>query len=190
MHGLVQEVGVGIADRDVNFSFELRAELRPIAMQNCVQIVVLAPVIHHGFIDVSGELVEDRGGIAVRPHRRIHRLPNIELLAGTPVGAQRQFVMSDLIHLGNNVAIAFAHGGNGHRLEWAANEIRVGIFVEVGGLVAVKIDRVGAEGPGAVEIFWIKNLRGQRFPSAGRTAGGHAGPALTDTAILFFDHRK
>src|ERR1700722_2926227 len=54
VHGLVQEISVRITDCDVNFPFELRTELRPIAMQNRIQVVVLAPVIHHGFVDVTG----------------------------------------------------------------------------------------------------------------------------------------
>ena len=95
--GVVQEVGVGAADVDVDLARELRTQRCPVAFENRFEIVVLAPVLGDVVIDLARLLVEDGLRIAVLAHRAIHRLPDIELLARPSVIAKCQLVPVDLV---------------------------------------------------------------------------------------------
>ena len=52
---------------------------------------------------------------------------------------------------------------------------------------AAEIDRIGTGDERAVVMVGIKNLHGQRFPSAGGAAVHEARPALADAAELFLN---
>ncbi len=93
--GIVQEVGVVGTHVDVNLALQLGAQLRPIPLQNPLQVVVLAPVCGHSVIDLARHLVKDRLRIAVRAHRPVDCLPDVELLAAAAMIAQGQFVGVD-----------------------------------------------------------------------------------------------
>jgi hypothetical protein len=77
---VVEEVGVGGADIDVQFALQVGPQLVPIALQDGVQVVVIVPVGCDMVIDGAGLLVEDLRRIAVWAHRSVDCLPNVELL--------------------------------------------------------------------------------------------------------------
>ena len=60
-------------------------------------------------VDVAGFFVEDRFRIAVVADRRVDRLPDVELLAGAAVRAQRQLVLVGLLRGGQDVSQIVAH---------------------------------------------------------------------------------
>ncbi len=78
---VVEKIVIGLADIDMNFSFEFWSQRCPVAFQDVTKIVVLAPVFGYRMIYFSGLLVPDRFGIAVAAGRRIHCLPDIPLPA-------------------------------------------------------------------------------------------------------------
>ena len=55
MHGVVEEVGIAVADGDVELAFELGAEGGPVALQDGVEIVVIVPVSDDFGVDDAGE---------------------------------------------------------------------------------------------------------------------------------------
>src|SRR5258707_145318 len=69
----------------------------PFAPQDVPEVVVLAPMGGHLGIDGPRALVPDAPGIAVRAHRRIHRLPDVPLLARARLVAEHQLEAVDLL---------------------------------------------------------------------------------------------
>ena len=53
--GVVQEVGVAVADCDVELAFELGAERGPVALQDGGEVVVVVPVCEDLLVDGAGE---------------------------------------------------------------------------------------------------------------------------------------
>ena len=62
MHGVVQEVGVAVADRDVQLALELRPERGPVALEDRRQVVVVVPVGQHFLVDLAGHRIDDLAG--------------------------------------------------------------------------------------------------------------------------------
>src|SRR5690242_3900082 len=89
--GGVEIVGVRGADHDVKFALELGAKSFPIALQDGGEVIVLAPVSGDFVIDDAGALIPDFGGIAIRADGAEHGLPDVPLLAGTPMSAENEF---------------------------------------------------------------------------------------------------
>ena len=51
---VVEEVGVSVADGEVQFAFELGAKGGPVALEDSGEVVVVVPVIEDLFVDVAG----------------------------------------------------------------------------------------------------------------------------------------
>ena len=81
VHRVVEEVGIAIADGDVELAFELRAESSPIAREDRVEVVVIVPVRHHLLVDRARQRIDDLRRIAIGTSGRVDRLPDIPLLA-------------------------------------------------------------------------------------------------------------
>ena len=92
VNGVVQEVGVSVTYRKMQLAFELWPERGPIALENCGEIVVIMPVGERGFVDFSGERVDDFGGVTVGSGGREDGLPDIPLLGGASMGSEHVFV--------------------------------------------------------------------------------------------------
>src|ERR1039458_5778344 len=70
---------------------------------------MFAPVLGDFVVDHAGRLVEDRLRIAVRPHRPVDRLPDVELLARAAMIPERQLVAVDLLGGDEGVPQVVAH---------------------------------------------------------------------------------
>src|SRR5271170_1882887 len=95
--GIVQEVGVRAPDIDIDLARELRPQRAPVAFEDRLKVVVLAPVFGDMVVDLSRLLVEDWLRIAVLADRPIDRLPYIELFSRPSVIAERKLVPVDLV---------------------------------------------------------------------------------------------
>ena len=54
IHGVVEEIVVGLTDVDVQLAVELWSKLGPVALEDVAQVVILAPVGRDCRIDLSG----------------------------------------------------------------------------------------------------------------------------------------
>src|SRR5580700_3367639 len=111
-------------------------------------------------MDCAGALIPDFGGVAVGPGGAEDGLPDVPLFAGAAVGAEDEFPAIGAFGGGLNQAGRGAHLGLRDAAEGADRPVGVLVVVDIHGLVGVKIDRVGARAPRAVEVVGIENLRG------------------------------
>ena len=125
------------------------------------QVVVFFPVGGGRRIYFAGFLVEDRLRVAVLSHRAVYGLPDIELLAGTAVRAEREFVLIDLFRGGERAPeiIAFAGLLDAHVRAVYEEHIFVGIQIDVS--EGAEVHRIGAGYERAVVMVGIENLHGE-----------------------------
>ena len=158
----------------------------PIAAHDVAEIVVLAPEVGHRVVDDAGPLVEDRLRVAVSADRRVHRLPDVPLPAGPPVGPQHQL---EVVHVGDgrlDVAEVVSVAGTGDLLPASLVVVGVGVLVDVDLRVLLEVDRVGAGGEAAVELLGT-SPGPERFPPSGGPAVHEPRPSLPDAAELLLD---
>src|ERR1700683_5691944 len=143
------------------------------------------PVRRGRRIDLARFLVKNGLWVAVAAHRAVHRLPDIELLAGTPVRAEREFVLIDLSGAGKRAAQVIAFAGLFHAHVRPGDEEHIFIGIQIDVSEGAKVHRIGAGDERAVVMVWIKHLHGERFPTPRGTAVNEARPTLTDAAEGF-----
>ena len=114
VHGVVQEVGVHVADGDVDLSGELAADLAPALLKVGRQVRVFAPVSRDALVDRARLGVEERLEVAALPDRPVHRLPAVPVLAGAPARAEGALVLQLLLHRRAHDALRVALAGQGH----------------------------------------------------------------------------
>ena len=88
VHGVVEVEIVGLADVEVDLAFKVLADLRPVATEDLREVVMIAPMNGDGRVDDAGPLVPDPLGIAIIADGREDGLPDVPLLAGSPLGAR------------------------------------------------------------------------------------------------------
>ncbi len=145
---------------------------------------MLAPVRGYRVVNVAGLLIEDGRGIAIFAHGAVDRLPDVVLLAGTAVVAQRGLVLIHATLRDCGVAEIVAHGRLLNRLVCAGKEVSVLLTVEINVGVGVKVDGIRASCEGAVVVVRVKDLHGKRFPSACRAAGEEVRPSIRNRTEL------
>ena len=84
----IEIVSVGGANVEMQLALQLGAERFPIALQDGVEIVMLAPVIGDGVIDYSGALIENFFWITVGSRGAEDGLPDVPLFAGAAVRSE------------------------------------------------------------------------------------------------------
>ena len=104
------------------------------------------------------------------------------------MAAEHVFELAHLAHGLHYLALGGAHhGALRHHVLVARGGEGVVILVDIDHLVAMKVDGVGVERPGAAEEIGVVDLERQRFPSAGGPAGQHARPGFRDHAKVLFE---
>ncbi len=187
--GVVEEVGVSVADCDMELALELGAECRPVALEDGVDVVMVMPVGDDFGVDLAGERVEGLGRVAVRADGREDGLPDGPLFGTPAVCAEDVLVAKLLLGGGDERAIGLAVATDGDFAEVSLADEGIGVVVEVDVLVGVEVDGIGTGSPGAVVHVGVEDLGGEGFPAAGGSAVGGAGPALGDAAELLFYFR-
>src|SRR4030095_6495364 len=81
MNGIIEEIIIGFADRDVNFPFHFGAKDSPVLFQDQPEVVFL-PMRDDGFIDLSASSIPKRHGSAFSTARSVHCVPRSPLLPG------------------------------------------------------------------------------------------------------------
>src|SRR5437763_12216390 len=142
-------------------------------------------------VDLARPEIPQLRGIAVRAHGAVRRLPDGELLARARPAAEHRLELALLPHadawlpsdllLGRYVV---AHPpGDGM-------DEGVGVAVDVWDLVVPEVDGVGIQHPRPPEELRMIRLQGERFPSAGGSAGEHARPGRADHAEVLLEVRN
>ena len=145
MHGIVQEIGVAVADRKMQLALELRSQRGPVALQDRGQIVVIdasTPPLCLSMAPVSGSMTcagypsapAGENTACQMSHCSVER-PCVPSTYSKAYSAPASAMMD---------AVRLAVGGNGHLAKVALAHKRVRIVVEVDVLVGVEIDRIGA----------------------------------------------
>src|SRR5262245_43848433 len=93
IHGVAQVIIVHVADIDEQLSLQLGSQRRPISAQDVRQVVILFPVVRYLMIDLADELVPNRLGVTIGAEWGIHCLPDVPLIAGAALSAERQLAM-------------------------------------------------------------------------------------------------
>ena len=109
--GVVEHVVVGAAHVDAELAAEFGAERGPVRLQDVAQVVVFLPVGGDFGIDLAGFLVENLHGIAVGADWAVDGLPDVELLAGARMGAERELILIAALRGGDGVAEIVAVAG-------------------------------------------------------------------------------
>src|ERR1700679_3955720 len=112
-------------------------------------------------INFASFLVKNSLRVAVFSYWAVHRLPDIKLLAGTAVRAEREFVLIDLSGGSERAAqiIAFAGLFDAHVRAVYEEHIFIGVEIDVG--EAAEIHWIGAGDERAVVMGRIENLHGE-----------------------------
>src|SRR3972149_4850922 len=159
---LLEVESVGVAHEHTDLPLELRAERRPIALEDVPKVVVLFPVGGHFLVDDARLLVVEKARIAVAPHRTVNGLEDVHLVAGASPRAYRRF------------------------LEAIPGIVRALVLVDVHELEVAEVDGVGTEHPRAVEELRGEDLRREGAPAARRAAGKRVRPHPSPMARNFF----
>src|SRR4029079_17976909 len=127
--------------------------------------------------------------ITIAAYRRVNRLPDVPLSARATLCSQSQLKIIHVFHSRSQFAQIIPFAGTWHVFPRRVSVIGIVVFVNVDDCVSAEVNRIRTGSPTAVVLFGIKHLRGQSFPTTGRSAIEKTCPALPDTAKPFLDLR-
>src|ERR1700754_3188161 len=116
------------------------------------------PILGDVVVDYTGDWVVDGLRVPIVAGRAEDRLPYIELLGGAAMRSEHQFSPVHAIHSRHDRTVGFALRRSGHFAPMALDPERVSVVVEINHLIRSKIDWIGTEGEGIVEIGRIEDL--------------------------------
>src|SRR3990172_10097293 len=180
---LLQIEGIGVAHEHPDLPLELRAERRPVALEDVPKVVVLFPVGGDFLVNGSGLLVVEEARIAVRSHRTVDGLEDVHLIAGASAGSEDQLEKARVSLVHEDLVVDGAHPRTYRRfLEAIPGILRVVVLVDVHELEVAEVDGVGREHPRAVEELRVEDLRREGAPAACRAAEKPARPTFAHRA--------
>src|SRR3990172_9676151 len=106
---LLEVESVGVAHEHTDLPLELRAERRPIALEDVPKVVVLFPVGGHFLVDDARLLVVEKARIAVGPHRTVNGLEDVHLVAGASAGSEDQLEKARVSLVHEDLVVDRAH---------------------------------------------------------------------------------
>src|SRR5947209_6351847 len=107
------------------------------------QVHVIAPISSNFLIDVARARIEERFEITILAQWSINRLPNVPLLAGPSMIAERAFVIELLLHRAQHQPVDVSVTGQGRLAKAFLAGPRVGPVIDIDDLKEMKIDRIG-----------------------------------------------
>ncbi len=108
---------------------------------------------------------------------------------GAALRAEHQLHLVHRLERDAHVPEVVAHARPRHARPRPLEPVGVGVLVDVDDGVGAEVDRIRAGDVGAVERVRIEDLRGHRFPAAGRSAVHEARPAGAEAAVLLLEIR-
>ena len=148
---------------------------------------MVPPVRGDVLVDGARPLVPDGLRVAVRAHGRVHRLPDVPLLARAAVRAEDELEPVHLLERRGDVPEIIPHPGPRRRLPGRVRAIGVLFVVDVDDGVRPEVDGIGARDVGAVVVVRIEHLDRHRFPSARRAPVRGARPTRAEGAVLLLE---
>src|SRR3990172_7624388 len=185
--GVVQVEVVHVAYVDVDLSFEPRTELRPVALEDIGEVVVLPPELGDVLVDDSRLLVPDALRIAVFTGGREHGFPDVPLLSRAGLRPQDQLQPVQLGDGRAHVTQVVSQSRPRGLLPVAVEVVGVLILIDVDHGIRAEVDGIGAGGIAPVVLVGIEDLHPERLPSARRPSVEEAGPTLTEAPEPFLD---
>jgi len=104
MSPALEAVIVHVTDVDVDFSPQLRPQRLPIALEDITEVIVLLPKLRDFGVDLSGELIPDRRGVAVGSDGSENCLPDVPLVPRAGMRPEGEFPVVHLLEGGTDLA--------------------------------------------------------------------------------------
>src|SRR5580704_13455831 len=189
MESVVEEVIIGIADGDVEFALEFRAEGLPVLFHDEAQVIFF-PLFGDAVVNDSGLRVPKRNGPAISAARAIDGVPCAPLFAGhgPEVAIAKEIFDADFAAHGE--ADVAGDGAVAGPFEAELIDVSISVLVDVDEFEGAEIYAVRTGGPGAVEKIGIEDLQRQRGPTAGGKTGKDASVRRSHGAEFFFNVRN